>query len=79
MTDEEISTHTHEGVKLMIGKEFVLTGKLPNDLGKFYTKIYNRRLSGDYEDFFNNTKEIVEEYKPQAELFINTVESLINN
>jgi len=77
LISNKISTQTHEGVKLMLGKEFVLSGKLSSEQGKFYSKIFDRRISGDYEDFFNNTKEVVDEYLPQVEAFIKEVEALI--
>jgi uncharacterized protein (UPF0332 family) len=47
----QIEAKSHEGVRQMLGKHFVLTQKLPVHLGKFYTLIFSKRSSGDYEDF----------------------------
>ncbi len=42
---------SHEGVRQMFGKHFILTGKFPKEWGRFYTVVYNNRSAADYEDF----------------------------
>lgn len=46
-----ISSQTHAGVKTMIGKHFVNTGAMPINIGKTLSLLFDKRQSGDYEDF----------------------------
>lgn len=72
-----IQTKSHDGVRQMLGKEFVLTKKVPVELGRFYSIVFSKRSAGDYEDFITHTKETVMELYPQAKQFIECVKSLI--
>lgn len=73
-----IETKSHDGVRQQLGKEMVLTGKMPTDLGKFYSRLFFKRTSADYEDFIDQTLETVNDLLPQAHLFVSTAEKLIN-
>ena len=59
-----IETKSHDGVRQMLGKEFVLTGKIPVELGRFYSVAFSKRSAGDYEDFITHTRETVMELYP---------------
>lgn len=72
-----IQTQTHNGVKTMLGLHFVSTGKLPLRIGKTFTTLFEKRHSGDYDDFIFCDKEMVDELFPQAELFIQSVDGLL--
>jgi uncharacterized protein (UPF0332 family) len=73
-----IEVKSHEGVRQMLGKHFVLTGTIPVHLGKFYTLIFNKRSSGDYEDFINYNSGDVEELYPHAKEFVTAIKNLLN-
>ena len=64
-----IQTQTHNGVKTMLG--------LPLRIGKTFTTLFEKRHSGDYDDFMFCDKEMVDELFPQAELFIKSVDELL--
>lgn len=68
---------SHEGVRQMFGKHFVLTGIIPRKWGHFYTIIYNNRSAADYEDFKNYELNDVEEIYPQVCSFINLIREQI--
>ena len=72
-----IETKSHDGVRQMLGKEFVLTGKIPVELGRFYSVAFSKRSAGDYEDFIIHTRETVMELYPQAEQFVECVKELL--
>ena len=72
-----IETKSHDGVRQMLGKEFVLTGKIPVELGRFYSVAFSKRSAGDYEDFFTHTRETVMELYPQAERFVECVKEIL--
>ena len=73
----KIVVKSHEGVRQMLGKHFVLTGQLSVGMGKFYTLIFNKRSSGDYEDFINHDQKTVDELYPYALTFINSIDELL--
>lgn len=73
-----IETKSHDGVRQMLGKHFVLTGVIPSDMGHFYSVLFSKRSSGDYEDFINHTEATVNELYPLAEEFINTIRAILS-
>jgi uncharacterized protein (UPF0332 family) len=77
LVKNNIETQTHAGVKQMLGLHFVSTKKLDADYSKFYSQIFNNRITGDYDDFVVFDKEMLDELIPKAEDFIYTIEKLI--
>ncbi|KAA6341733.1 hypothetical protein EZS27_010483 [termite gut metagenome] len=73
-----ISTNTHTGVKQMLGMHFIMTGRIDNKYSKFYTQLFNARISGDYDDFLWYDLEMLSELYPQSEEFINAVDIELN-
>lgn len=74
-----IETKSHDGVRQQLGKQMVLTGKLPAELGKFYSQLFSKRTAADYEDFICQDLETVEELLPTAQLFVKTIEQMTND
>ena len=68
-----IAVKSHDGVRHSLGKHVVLAGYLSPDLGRFYSRLFSKRSTGDYDDFINHTQTTVDELLPQARLFINTL------
>ena len=64
-----LSTSTHAGVKTMLGLHFVSQGSLEKEYGKTFSRLFEIRHSGDYDDFVYCDKEMAEEYIPLAEAF----------
>ncbi|KAA6317040.1 hypothetical protein EZS27_032744 [termite gut metagenome] len=73
-----ILANTHTGVKQMFGMHFIMTSRMNNKYSKFYTQLFNARMSGDYDDFLWYDLEMLSELYPQAEEFINAVDSELN-
>jgi uncharacterized protein (UPF0332 family) len=46
-----ISAQTHHGVKQMFSLHFIATGKIDKTHSVFYGRLFNDRMSGDYDDF----------------------------
>lgn len=61
----------------MLGLHFVSTGKLPIIIGKIFGTLFEKKHSGDYDDFAYCDEELVNELYPQAEIYIITIEKLI--
>ncbi|MFZ4414143.1 MAG: HEPN domain-containing protein [Bacteroidales bacterium] len=77
LVKHNIPAQTHAGVKQMLGLHFVTTKKLNPEYARFYAQMFNNRISGDYDDFITFDLEMIEELKPQAQLFIDAIEKLI--
>lgn len=73
-----IETKSHDGVRQQLGKQMVLTGKLSAELGKFYSQLFFKRTSADYEDFIDQTLETVDNLLPDAYLFVRTIEKIVD-
>ena len=61
----------------MLGLHFVSTGKLPVEIGKIFGTLFEKKHSGDYDDFAYCDEELVNELYPQAEIYIIAIEKLI--
>ncbi len=75
----KIPSQTHAGVKSMIGLHFVSKGLMPVRIGKTLATLFEKRQSGDYDDFVLCDKEMVDELTPRAVEYIDFVDSLLNN
>lgn len=68
---------THNGVKTLFLKEYILSGKIEKEYGQLYADLFDWRQEGDYTDFIVFKEDIV---KPQLEktiLFIEKVKDLL--
>jgi uncharacterized protein (UPF0332 family) len=67
----DLSSAKHTGVRALFNEHFVKTGKVPVELGRFYSRMYDFRQKGDYGDFVEFEREKVKEWLDQASMFIN--------
>lgn len=79
LVKQRITAQTHAGVKQMFGLNFIVTGKLPSKLGRFYNQLFNDRITGDYDDFISFNKEMLDEIFPIAVDFVNQISALIKS
>ena len=68
---------SHSGAKIMLGLHFVSKGLLANEHGKTFSRLFEIRHSGDYDDFVYCDKEMIDEYTPKAEAFINAIKEIL--
>ena len=61
----------------MLGLHFVSKGLLEKEHGKTFSRLFEIRHSGDYDDFVYCDKEMTDEYIPLAEAFIQRIKELI--
>ena len=73
-----IEVKSHDGVRLNLGKYVVMEGWLSPDLGRFYSRLFSKRSTGDYDDFINHTLITVDELLPQAQQLISTLLSQLD-
>ncbi len=77
LIDRNIQVQTHTGARRMFGLHFIKTGVIDQELGKFYSSLFNKRQTGDYEDFLDHDQEDVEALIKPARSLINTIEALL--
>ena len=58
---------------------FVKTGKVSEEYGKFYSRLFEKRTKGDYEDLFDNDLAVCEEYFPKTEDFVEAIGQLVSD
>ena len=77
LINAEIKAQTHAGVRQMFGLHFVNTGLIDRDLGRYYSNIFDKRLTGDYDDFIEyGHDDVIALFDPAKEL-VNQIDQLI--
>lgn len=77
LVNEDIHTSSHTGVRQKFGQLFVQTGKIDVSLAKHYTRLFEKRHKGDYNDFFDHDEETVIQLYPKSKEFIEAIRRLI--
>lgn len=62
LLDKGISVKTHAGVIHLIGERFIATGLLDKAYGRLFSRLYELRQSGDYDDMYDATEEEILPY-----------------
>lgn len=78
LVKHHITAQTHDGVKQMFGLHFIVTDKIDRKYSRFYSQLFNARMSGDYDDFLFYDKEMLSELRPRVEEFIALIDSILN-
>jgi uncharacterized protein (UPF0332 family) len=77
LIDKGIQPQTHAGVRQMFGLHFIKNGILENEVGKFFSDIYDIRQTGDYDDFISFEEEEVLDLLAPANNLITKAEELL--
>ena len=72
-----IVARSHSGVIHIIGAEFVKKGLLSKEDGRLFSRLFNMRQSGDYDDLFDWTEEEVSPFFEKTKSLLNTMKLLI--
>lgn len=67
----------HNGVKTILSKEFIRTGMLDMEHGVTFGDLFNKRHTGDYDDYAFCDASTVDYLSPRAQAFIDAVEAII--
>jgi uncharacterized protein (UPF0332 family) len=70
--------HTHTGVINQLGLHFVIKGIISMEQGKLYRNLFEKRQSGDYDDWVIIEEQDIKPFIVPAERFIAEIEGLIN-
>lgn len=71
------TARTHSGVIRLLGMHFVSTGYLAQKHAKFYTRLFELRQTGDYDDFYNITEEEITPLIEPAKDYMASIKKLI--
>ena len=77
LVKHNIVAQTHTGVRQMLGLHFVKTGLIEPEMGRFYTYLFNKRQTGDYDDFVELEEEDVLNLIEPASKLIKSIENLL--
>jgi uncharacterized protein (UPF0332 family) len=75
----KIITRTHSGVRQMFGQHFIQKGTISKELGKYFSTLFEKRITGDYDDYIDIDKETAEGLIEPANQLINLIEKIILN
>lgn len=77
LANADVFTKTHTGARQMLWLHFVKDGKISNASSIFYSEIFSKRQTGDYEDFIDfEEDDVIVLINPAREL-INEIESIL--
>ena len=77
LINDGYETHTHSGVKTLLGLHYLNNNKIEKSLGKMYRQLFNLRQTGDYEDWINFDEDDVKPYLEPAKRFIAAIETIL--
>lgn len=76
MLSEHLDVSTHKGIKNQLGLHFILKGRLDSKFGTIYSRLFQARQAGDYEDFVFCDKEMYDDLRPEAHRFVEEISKL---
>lgn len=77
LLDKGIVAKTHSGVIHLVGAKFVTQGLLDRKYGRLFSRLYELRQSGDYDDMYDISEEEVVPFIQCTEQFVAKMESLM--
>jgi len=72
-----VDTSTHKGIRQMFGLHYVQTGLISKEFARFFSDLYDRRQTGDYDDFVIYDEETSNKLFSMANKFVQEIDSLI--
>ena len=70
---EGYSSPKHGGVRALFDQHWIVTGRLPKDMGRFYRRLFDARQKGDYADLVAFDRAEVSAWVSDAEEFVEQV------
>ncbi|MCK9363988.1 MAG: HEPN domain-containing protein [Syntrophales bacterium] len=78
LSQSDLSSSKHSGVRSLFTVHFVKTGKLPKEMARTYNDLFERRQEGDYDDYVIFSAEDVQSWIGTAESFVKVIKGLIH-
>jgi uncharacterized protein (UPF0332 family) len=77
LLESDLNPTTHNGAKSNFSEYFILTNKIPRELGKIYSQLFTWRQKGDYDDLFDFDKDKVIPYFEPVRKLIEVIETIL--
>lgn len=77
MLANNLSAATHAGIKVLLNINFIKKGLLEPEYGSIYQSLFEKRQSGDYEDFVYCDRKMFDYFYPQANEFVEKIKSML--
>lgn len=77
LLDRNLSFKKHSGVRSTFHREFVKTGLVETNWGKFYDRLFEDRQEGDYIALVEFERDYVEDHLARCRKFLASLKSLI--
>jgi len=75
---KDYSPKTHLGMRRVFSEQYIKTGLISKEHGTCFNDLYELRQTGDYDDFIEVTKEMVEDLYEPAKSLIDEIDKFIN-
>lgn len=75
LLDSDLKPTTHNGAKSNFSEYFIMTKKIPKELGKIYSQLFTWRQKGDYDDLYDFNEDKVMPYFPPVNELIEIIEN----
>jgi hypothetical protein len=79
LAGQGVSFAKHGQVKGYFNREFIKTGKLPKDIGRFYNKAFEYRQKFDYLDFTAPDESMASQYIETAAKVVSQIKRYLSN
>ena len=76
LVTRRLGTSKHSGALALFNREFIKTGKLPNEMGRLARQSFDRRLEADYAELVEFTNAEAEETLARAREFVDSAGTL---
>lgn len=78
LLNSDLKPTTHTGAKSNFSEHFILTNKIPKDVGKMYSQLFTWRQKGDCDDMFDfDNEKVMPYFEPVSKLII-LIENIID-
>lgn len=74
---KKFSTSKHGHLRSLFHREFIKTGIVPHDMGRFFDLLFENRQEGDYADFIRFQPEDVFEWMEKTKNFVHGITQVV--
>ena len=72
------SSAKHSGVRSLFDRDWISTGRVAPEMGRYYRQLFDRRQKGDYEDLATFDRMEVEEWVQEGRAFVAQIAELVD-
>lgn len=77
LLSEGSGSSKHSGVRALFDREWVKSGRVPRELGRFYRRLFESRQESDYADLISYDEQAVRPWLEEAGSFVEAITARI--